>query len=105
MSLLEVGGKRSMSALQSSQRGGYERQDDFHGHQHFHRLSHAGLKSGSGTKRVISLSTLKGLVLGGRHTTPTPQSLETSSGSRGIDACFGSQGENPLFKHCNQSIS
>lgn len=68
MSLLEVGGKRSMSTLHRSQRGGCERQDDFHSHQHFHRLSHAGLKSGSGTKRVISLSTLKGLVLGGRHT-------------------------------------
>lgn len=39
------------------------------------RLSRAGLKSESGTKRVISLSTLKGLVLGGRHThTPyTPE--------------------------------
>lgn len=80
------------------------------------RLSRAGLKSESekkkkkksesGTKRVIGLSTLKGLVLGGRHThTPTHQSLKTSSGSRGIDSCFDSQEKNPLFKHCNQSIS
>lgn len=78
-------------------------------------MYHVGLNSGSRTKRVISLSTLKGLVLGGRHThTPTQQSLKTSSGSREIDSCFDSQGENPLLlfflkihflNNCNQSIS
>ena len=63
------------------------------------RLCHVRLNSGSGTKRVISLSTFKGLVLGGRHThTPTQQSLKTPSGSREIDSCFDSQGENPLLK-------
>lgn len=61
------------------------------------RLSRAGLKvnlkkkSESGTKKVIGLSTLKGLVLWQTHYTPTHQSLKTSSGSRGIDSCFDSQ--------------